>query len=344
MSGRWVPHDIRDDVVDFVHWVMVGSGMCLKEVLPLIGLYENKFRQWAKRYGKVNAHNGKVPRDFWIQPWEREAIIEFHSCYPNDGYRRLAYMMNDADVVAVAPSTVYRVLKSADLIGKRSTKASKKGTGFHQPSAPHHHWHIDVAYINIGGTFYYLCMVLDGYSRYLVSWDLREQMTEKEIELIVERGREKFPGVSPRIISDNGPQFISKDFKEYIRICSMTHVKTSPFYPQSNGKLEALNKTAKKEVIRPSNPRTLNEAKSKMSAWVEHYNNIRLHSSIDYVPPRVKLEGREQELLKQRDDRLEVARERRRRGRPGTEEDSLEVGSGGSSTEHEGGDGTMLQI
>lgn len=92
-------------------------------------------------------------------------------------------------------------------------KPSKKGTGFHQPHRPHRHWHIDISYLNLGGTFYYMCSILDGYSRYIVHWEIREQMTEQDVETIVQRAREKFPGETPRIITDNGPQFIAKDFK-----------------------------------------------------------------------------------------------------------------------------------
>ncbi|MFZ3213295.1 MAG: transposase family protein [Terriglobales bacterium] len=98
---------------------------------------------------------------------------------------------------------------------------------------PHQHWHIDVSYINLCATFYYLCSVLDGYSRFLVHWDLRESMKEADIEVILERAKEKYPEAKPRIISDNGPQFIARDFKEFIRISGMTHVRTSPYYPQS---------------------------------------------------------------------------------------------------------------
>lgn len=319
-------------MVDFVHWTSEVGGFSVRTVLPLIGLYENKFLNWEKRYGCENTHNGKMPRDFWLQDWEREAILEFHSRHPNDGYRRLTFMMNDANVVAVSPSTVYRVLKSAGLIGRRDCRPSKKGTGFHQPSAAHHHWHVDIAYVNIGGTFYYLCMVLDGFSRYIVSWDIRAQMETKDLEHIIEKGRGAFPDTNPRIISDNGPQFISKDFKEYIRICSMTHVRTSPFYPQSNGKLEALNKTAKKEVIRPGQPRTQEEAREQMARWVKTYNEERLHSSIDYVSPKDKLEGRALEILKLRDERLEQARTNRKAARTGTRE-NLTVAQQGGATE-----------
>jgi putative transposase len=303
---------LRDKIVDFVYEWSRKSAVSVEKIISQIGLYSSKFHSWEKRYGKVNLHNGKVPRDFWIEEWEREAILEFHAQHPLEGYRRLTYMMNDANVVAVSPATVYRVLKAAGVIGRSQHKPSKKGTGFHQPSQPHHHWHIDVAYINIGGTFYYLCMVLDGYSRYLVSWDLRAQMTETEIEIIIQRGLETFPGVNPRIISDNGPQFISRDFKEFVRQASLTHVRTSPFYPQSNGKLEALNKTAKKEVIRPGQPRTYEEAIHQIEKWVKHYNEYRLHSSIDYVTPKDKIEGRAEIICTLRDTRLEVAREKRK--------------------------------
>ncbi len=113
---------------------------------------------------------------------------------------------------------------------------------------PHQHWHIDVSYINICGTFYYLCSVLDGYSRFIVHWDMRESMREADIEIILERAKEKYPEARPRIISDNGPQFIARDFKEFIRISGMTHVRTSPYYPQSNGKIERWHKSLKSRM------------------------------------------------------------------------------------------------
>ena len=130
---------------------------------------------------------------------------------------------------------MWRVLSRAGLLQKWNGKPSKKGTGFDQPPQTHQHWHIDVSYLNVCATFYYLCSILDGYSRFLVHWDLREQMTEADIEIVLERAKERYSGVKPRIISDNGPQFIAKDFKEFIRISGMTHVRTSPYYPQSNG-------------------------------------------------------------------------------------------------------------
>ena len=259
----------------------------------------------------VNEHNGWVPRDFWLELWEKEAIIEFHLKNPLEGYRRLTFMMLDADVVAVSPASVWRVLKQAGLLSRWKSKPSRKGTGFEQPLQPHQHWHIDISYINLSGTFYYLCSILDGFSRFLVHWDLRESMREADVEVILQRAKEKYPEAKPRIISDNGPQFVARDFKEFIRISGMTHVRTSPYYPQSNGKIERWHKSLKSECIRPGTPLSLEDAQRLVEGYVGHYNNVRLNSATGYITPKDVLAGRQQEIHAERDRKLEVARQQR---------------------------------
>jgi putative transposase len=133
-------------------------------------------------------------------------------------------------------------------------------------------------------------------------------MTEAEIEINLQRAREQFPEAMPRIISDNGPQFIARDFKEFIRLCGMTHVRTSPFYPQSNGKVERWHQSLKAECVRPGVPLSIEEALRLVGRYVDHYNRVRLHSAIGYVTPVDKLEGREQQIFAERDRRLEEAR------------------------------------
>jgi transposase-like protein len=278
-----------------------------------LGVGQSKYYHWQKRYGQANGHNAEIPRDFWLEAWEKAAILAFQVDQPDEGYRRLAYIMLDAEVVAVSPSSVYRVLKEAGRLKKWAKSPSSKGTGFQQPQKPHQHWHIDIAYINICGTFYYLCTLLDGYSRYVVHWEIRTQMTEMDVEVIIERAREQFPQAKPRIISDNGPQFVARDFKEFIRWCGMTHVRTSLFYPQSNGKLERWHKTVKGECIRPGSPLSLEDARRLVAQFVAYYNNQRLHSAIGYITPKDKLAGRENEIFAERRRRLERARENRRR-------------------------------
>jgi putative transposase len=188
------------------------------------------------------------------------------------------------------------------------SQAVAQGDRFRSAASAHQHWHIDVSYINVCGTFYYLCSILDGYSRSIVHWDLRESMRETDIEVILERAKENYPGVKPRIISDNGPQFIARDFKEFIRISGMTHVRTSPYYPQSNGKIERWHKSLKSECIRPGTPLSLDDAWRLVYGYVEHYNNIRLNSAIGYITPKDMLAGRQQEIHADRDRKLATAR------------------------------------
>ena len=283
-----------------------------KRFIIWIGIAGSKYYDWKLRYGKVNEHNAWIPRDWWLEEWEKKAIVDFHAQYPLEGYRRLAFMMIDADVVHVSPSSVYRVLSSKGLLQRWNRNPSKKGTGFEQPLRPHEHWHIDISYINISGTFYYLCSVLDGCSRAVIHWEIRSKMQESDVEIVLQRAREQYPKARPRIISDNGPQFIAKDFKEFIRICGMTHVRTSPYYPQSNGKIERWHKSLKSECIRKKVPLSLEDARRVVEEYVCHYNTVRLHSAIGYVTPMDKLSGRENEIFTERDLKLQKAREQRK--------------------------------
>jgi transposase InsO family protein len=263
----------------------------------------------------ANEHNGKIPRDWWLEDWEKQAILDFHERHPLEGYRRLTFMMLDDDIVAVSPSSTYRVLKAAGRLDRKNIAPSKKGTGFVQPLKIHQEWHTDITYLNLGGTFYFLISVLDGYSRYIVHWEIRETMTELDVELVIARALEKHPGVTPRIISDNGPQFIAKDFKEFVRTFGLTHVRTSPYYPQSNGKLERWHGSLKDECIRRSSPTTKAEAEQRVDRYVIHYNTVGLHSALGYITPADRLAGLSDIIGAERDRKLEEARQRRREKR-----------------------------
>jgi len=302
---------VRDQIVDFVRRWSAKTEIQAARFIGWLGIAPSKFYCWRRRYGSLHEHNGWVPRDFWLEEWERQAILDFYRQHPGEGYRRLTYMMLDAGLVAVSPSSVWRVLNRAGRLRRWNGKKSLKGTGFEQPPQPHQHWHIDVSYINVSGTFYYLCSVLDGYRRAIVEWDLREAMREADIEIILEAAKEKYPEARARLISDNGPQFIARDFKEFIRISGMTHVRTSPYYPQSNGKLERWHKSLKSECIRPGVPLTLADARRLIGSYVEHYNTVRLHSAIGFVTPADMLAGRQSEIHAARDGKLEQARRQR---------------------------------
>jgi putative transposase len=291
------------------------SELPCKVLLKWAKLSTGKYHTWRKRYGKINAHNGKIPRDWWLEEWEKQAILDFHDKHPLEGYRRLTFMMLDDDIVAVSPSTTYRVLKTAGRLDRKIVTPSKKGKGYIQPTKTHQEWHVDVSYINVGGTFYFLISVLDGFSRYIVHQELRETMKEMDIELVIAKGTEKHPGVKPRIISDNGPQFIAKDFKEFVREYGLTHVRTSPYYPQSNGKIERWHGSLKSECIRPGCPATKEEAEKRIASYVQYYNTVRLHSAIGYITPADCLAGLSEVIGQERDRKLESARKLRQEKR-----------------------------
>ena len=312
MTGRWVPPDRRDEVVDCLTALSTRTGLPVRPMLQRVGLARTKYARWAVSYGAVPTPHGPVPREHWLTRAERDGILAFQAQHPLDGYRQLTYMLLDAGDIAVSPSSVYRVLKTAGRLASWTRPPSKKGTGFDQPTHAHAHWHIDFTYINIAGTFYYLCAILDGWSRYLVHWELRESMTTNDVTTIVQRAKERFPDARPRVISDNGPQFIARDFREFIRVSGMTHVRTAPYYPQSNGKLERWNQTLKVTTIRPEAPATVDDARRHVAAFVTQYNEQRLHSAIGYITPADRLAGRSDAIWATRDARLEAARAARR--------------------------------
>lgn len=164
---------------------------------------------------------------------------------------------------------------------------------------------MDIHYLNIACTFYYICTVLDGYSRAVVHWEIREQMKEQDVEVILQRAREAVPGAMPRVITDNGPQFVAREFKVFIMVSGMTHVRTSPFYPQSKGKIERWHKSLKTECLRPKTPISLVDARRIVTGFVEQYNTQRLHSAIGYITPAAKLAGKAPAIFAFRQQRLE---------------------------------------
>lgn len=308
MMRGWTAPEIRDDVVDTIETCARRAEWSLDRAIDRVGLARGRFYDWRRRRGAPNRHNAPIPKDGWLLEWEKAAILDFHDQHPGEGYRRLTWMMVDEDVVAVSPASVWRVLKNNGLFDKWNRAESKKGKGFTQPLKPHDHWHSDISYLNIAGTFYYFFGLIDGASRYLLHWEIRESMKETDLEIVIERAKALYPKARPRIISDNGPQYISSEFREFIRVSGMTHVRTSPYYPQSNGKIERFHKSLKSECIRPRTPVSLEDARRLVAEFVAHYNNARLHGAIGYVAPVAILEGRAEAIRAERQRKLEAAR------------------------------------
>lgn len=278
----------------------------------MIGINSSKYYSWVERREQPNNHNGIIPKKHWIVDWERDAIINYARRHTTEGYRRLTYMMIDDNIVAVSPSTTYRVLKSAGLLNRwNKIKTSSKGSGFDQPTMSHQHWHTDIKYVNFRGTFLFLISVIDGYSRYIVHHELRVNMQEYDIEITIQRALEKYPSVKPRLITDNGSQFISKDFAEYLKFVGLQHIRTSIAYPQSNGKIERYHRTIHQECLATKSLINLDDARVQIDNFINYYNTKRLHSSLFYLTPDDFLNDRITEKLEARIAKLKLAKKAR---------------------------------
>jgi len=315
LTGRWISLDRRNEVVEYIRYWQNRTGHKIKEMLDWLSLSSSKYYDWLHRQEQANRHNAVLPKTNWLLAWEVAAIIAYRSHHLEEGYRRLCYMMLDENVVAVSPSSVYRILQKAGLLATPWRHQQSKGSGFKQPLKPHQHWHLDVSYINFKGTFIYLVALLDGYSRYIVHYELRYSVEALDIEILLERARLKYPGVTPILITDNGPVFIAKEFKGYLQEVGITHRRTRFFYPQSNGKVERLFETVKNEAVRRQSYINIEDLEKQIAEYVFYYNQCRLHSSVGYITPEDMLEGRQPIIFAERKAKLQAARENRLRQR-----------------------------
>jgi putative transposase len=261
------------------------------------------------------APKARVPvNDRKILPVEVEAVLGYRKLYPEVGYRKLTWQMNDDNVAFLSESAVYNILSEHNMLyGWATPNGDPTEKEYrHKPKYPHHHWHTDIAYIKIQGTFYFLIMVLDGYSRMLLGWQLMSDMLGTSVENFVQKVKEKYPFAKPMLIHDNGSQFISLDFKRLMQTLEVQQVRTRRNHPQTNGKIERMNKTVKHEAIYPNAPSSYQEAVEILNQHEYKYNYQRLHAGISYLRPADMFFGRGKKILSERESKLETARQNRK--------------------------------
>ena len=303
-----------------ITWLKDRASFPVNEALRIVELSRATWFRWAENGGRKPTPQIHPPKSHYLLEAEKQAIVEFKRAHPEEGYRRLSFMMIDEKIAAVSPASVHRVLQEAGLSSRWTQSAGDAHRkGFIQPTRPHEQWHTDIAYINVAGTHYFFISVLDGFSRSIVHHEVRQSMETRDVEIVVERALEKLPAGSPRprMISDNGPQYISWDFKAYLRDREVIHSRARANHPQSNGKLERFHGSLKRECVRREPLTGLEAARRTIAAYVEHYNTKRLHSALNYLTPWDYLQGAAhiQSRLMERRTLLDEARERRRQAR-----------------------------
>jgi len=302
----------REQIQGEVERMHQRTGIGVTLLAGYAGVSRSTWQEWRKRTGEETKHNGNLPKYHWLTPLEQEAITAYCRERLDLGYRRLTYLMLDENIVAASCSAVYNALKRANLTKKWATVNEEAKKGFTQPAGIHEHWHTDFSYIKIGVNFYYFVAVLDGFSRMILAWDLFMTMETWTVQTVIQKAKEQYPHAKPRLITDNGSQFVSKDFKELMTLLEMRHTFIRPAHPQSNGKLERFHRTLKTEEVRMSAYFDYEDARIRLGEWIRYYNEVRLHSAIYYLTPKEVFEGKTEKRLAERREKLYTANINRR--------------------------------
>ena len=283
------------------------------ELLNLFGLARSTYFGWFDDDGELIPPKNRVHKHSKkILDAEIQAVVSYRELHRDVGYRKLTWQMIDENIVYLSESAVYEILKSHNMLGWSSSYGPPAEKEFkNKPKYPHHHWHTDLAYIKINGIFYFLIMMLDGYSRFLLGWELLTDMNGKSVEDFVQRVREKYPDRKPMLIHDNGSQFISNDFKKLVAHINVQSVRTRRNHPETNGKIERMNGIVKNEAIRPGSPQSYQEAWDILNDYQYQYNHQRLHSGINYLRPADVYFGRRETILQERTEKIKTARQNR---------------------------------
>lgn len=291
------------------------SRVTLEFCLNCFSVSKSTYYGWFHEDGSLREIKPRAPtNDRKVLPAEISAVINYRKLHPDVGYRKLAWQMIDENVACLSETAVYNILSDNGMLygWSRGNLDPAEKQYKYKPKHPHHHWHTDIAYIKIQGVFYFLIMMLDGYSRMLLGWELMTDMLGSSVENFVQSVKEKYPHAKPKLIHDNGSQFISLDFVRLLQTLEVQQVRTRRNHPQTNGKIERMNGTTKHEAIYPKAPSTYQEALEILRDWEYQYNYQRLHAGVSYLRPADMFFGRGQKILNERQLKLETARTNRK--------------------------------
>jgi transposase InsO family protein len=302
-----------------------GSDLPVKTTLEQLQVSRASFYRWYRAYVDHGAE-GLAPkpssrRQFWnrIPDDERERVVEVALAKPELSARELAYHITDNEGYFISESSVYRILRAYDLVTSPAYIVMSAADSFkHKTRRVHELWQTDFTYFKIiGWGWYFLSTVLDDFSRYIISWSLRSSMSAEDVQETLDQALAT-TGLDhaqvrcrPRLLSDNGPCYVSKDLQAYLDARGMSHTRGAPYHPQTQGKIERYHRTMK-NVVKLQNYYQKEELDRELTRFVDYYNNERVHESLDNVTPADVYLGRHQEILNAR-QLLKMQTLRRRR-------------------------------
>jgi putative transposase len=316
-----LPPELQKRVHEEVVRSKARSGWSAVRTLKALGISRRSYYRWLKEEAWAKALPAEPVRAVQMYealPEEKEAVLAYARRHPELRHRELAWRMVDEDVTCLSPSTVYRILKEANLVcpWRRRTKRSREET--EKPTRPNERWVTDLMQIVIGGGVYYLVCFMDECSRYIVHHEVLSGMDGKTVSLAgqaaidqLPKGADGKPIDRPVIQSDNGSGYIAREFLLVLKENGLGHHRIKPHCPEENGTMERANRTLR-ERLEEEELTDLLQAKDVLAKVIRWYNEERLHSALGYLPPVVYYRGDPKTRHEERRRKMAEARHRRK--------------------------------
>jgi transposase InsO family protein len=280
-----------------------------RRALVEMGIPRSTYYRWrqGRRGQDLEPHSGDRGRP-WnrITPEEENKVLAVARESPELSSRQLSAWITDNEGFAVSESTVYRILRRGGLVKRKETQFSAANEYHTKTTRPHQMWATDASYFRVvGWGYYYLVTVMDDYSRFILAWKLQRDMSANSLIEVVQEavdatGMTDVPVEDrTKLLSDNGAGYISRAFRDYLRLVGIGHILAAPFHPQTNGKVERYQQSLKREVnqLPYELPSQLEQA---IAEFVDYYNSRRYHKALGNVAPADVLYGRREEILQLR--------------------------------------------
>ena len=289
------------------------SHLGVRQTLDKLGIPKTTFYRWYDRYlafGEVGLEDrNSNPGQVWnrIPDDVRDEIIDLALEETELSPRELAVRFTDTKGYFVSEASVYRLLKSQDLITSPAFIVVKADDEFRdKTTAPNQLWQTDFTYLKvIGWGWFYLSTILDDYSRYIIAWKLCTNMKAEDVTdtlklALQASGCDKAHVIhKPKLLSDNGSSYISGDLAEWLEGQKIDHVRGAPYHPQTQGKIERWHQTLKNRISL-ENYYLPGDLENQVGAFVDHYNNHRYHESLNNVTPAEAYYGRATAIIERR--------------------------------------------
>jgi transposase InsO family protein/transposase-like protein len=308
------------------------SHLPIKHTLKELAIASSTFYDWYRRF-QIDGYDGLTDRSsrpgkIWnrIPDSEKEKVVQIALEHPEKSPRELAWYITDKESYFISESSVYRILKAYDLITSPVYVMLSAADKFKHPTKRVNElWQTDFTYFKIvGWGWYYLSTVLDDYSRYIIAWKLFSTMSSKDVKDVLDLAITK-TGVDrikvrnrPRLLSDNGPCYISKELKEFMRDRELSHIRGQPYHPMTQGKIERFHRSMK-NIINLNHYYLPWDLEKEIEAFVNFYNNERYHESINNLRPVDVYNGKAFEILDRREEIKRQTMHHRRRQNLGKE-------------------------